>query len=173
MAHLWTDRGGTWTAVCLDADLVVFDGEAWRVPGCAREALSSEVAVVGARGDGDRQWILVSRGATLRVNGADLPLEIRVLADRDEIAIRDATFYFSTEDLPRLAAFDGPEPVRCPRCKTAIEPGSVSVVCPGCRARLHQDEALGKACWLYGPTCPICGRSTSLDQSYAWTPAEL
>jgi hypothetical protein len=105
------------------------------------------------------------------VNGAPLLSEIRVLRDRDELALGTTFWFFSTETLAVVAPFDGAAPVPCPRCKTPVSPGAPSVECPGCRTRFHEMD--DRPCWTYGPICPLCGRSTAMDRSYVWSPELL
>jgi hypothetical protein len=173
MAHLWTEDGVSWVVVPLHEDLVILDLQGRRVADSSA-ADAPAVALVRARGEGGDHWVIVPTcggRSALRVNGALLPADVRVAADRDEIAFGAASYFFSTETLPRVAPCACTEPVMCPRCKTAIAPRELSVECPGCRTRYHQHDE--KPCWLYGPTCPLCGRQTALDQPYAWTPEVL
>jgi len=174
MAHLWVEDTGSWSIVPVAGDLVALDGGGWTPLVVQRPTAAPEIAVVRAQGEGPPQWVLVASSDArrrVRVNGEPLLLDIRVLADRDEIAVDRATCFFSTETLPRVNPFEGPGPVTCPRCKTAIRPGEPSVECPGCRTRYHQHDS--RPCWLYAHTCALCGRPSALDQPYAWTPAEL
>ncbi|MGE3840274.1 MAG: hypothetical protein AB7I50_01680 [Vicinamibacterales bacterium] len=171
MAHLWIDQGSSWVVLPLASDVVRLDADARYLPESAGCALAA--ALIRTRGEPGDAWLLYSPRHVLprpRVNGTPLLLEIRVLADRDEIALGAASWFFSTELLPAIAPFDGLDPVICPRCKTAIAPGELAVQCPGCRTRFHEHDDM--TCFTYG-NCPLCGRQTNLAQSYSWTPEAL
>jgi hypothetical protein len=191
MAHLWLEEGGIWTPIPLQDDHLERRKAGWigseaRGPGGVGAAVSAAspagpggcepdvVALVRATCAGANTWVLVTTpegSHRVRVNGVPLRLPLRVLADRDELAIAGTTGFFSTETLPAVAAFQGDGPAACPRCKTRIAKGAASVRCPGCGTSYHQSD--DRPCWVYGPTCPLCGRATALDQSYSWTPADL
>ncbi len=174
MAHLWVEGMGTWSIVPLASGGAALVGGDWTPRGADHELAAAGIAITRAQGDGRVQWVLVALSHArrhVRVNGEPLRLDVRVLIDRDEVAVGGATCFFSTDTLPVVTPFDGVEPVMCPRCKTAIHPQEHSVQCPGCRTHYHQHDAL--PCWLYAPACALCGRATPLDQPYPWTPAEL
>lgn len=176
MAHLWHEHEGQWTAMSIEAvDQVGFDGSRWHPTDAAVTDAPLVAALVRAAGSGpEASWVLVAApGAApgLQVNGQALALGLRVLRDRDELSADGASWFFSTETLPRIEPFPGPDGAACPRCKIAIDPGQSVVRCVGCRVVYHQSEE--RPCWLYGETCALCGRPTALDRGYAWTPAEL
>ena len=173
MAHLWVESPSAWSILPLARDVVAFDAGGKPRDNESPMDRATPAAIVRARGDGAVEWVLVvpADACGVRINGRPMPLRVRVLADRDELGIGAATYYFSTETLPVIGPFEGAEPVTCPRCKTAIAPAELSVECPGCRTRYHQHDT--RPCWLYAPACALCGRATALDQPYAWTPAEL
>jgi hypothetical protein len=176
MSHLWHDIDGQWTAMPFEAvDRVAFDGRTWRPTDALVGDPPPVAALLRAGGAGpDTPWLLVAvPGASpaVRVNGQRPTLGVHVLGDRDELSAGAGCWFFSTETLPRIELFAGPDATSCPRCKIAIEPGQPVVRCAGCRVVFHQFEE--RPCWLYGETCPLCERPTALDQGYLWTPAEL
>jgi hypothetical protein len=182
MAHLWADDDRQWVVVPLSAhrppDLARLFGRlshasaACGTSTCAPVLLPSDT-------DGSKtrdSWILLaSPSAPVRVNGAPLPWGIRVLQDRDEIAVADhPPLYFSVESLAQVEAL--PETgrrVACPRCRREVEPGSAAVRCPapGCGVWYHESEEF--PCWTYGPTCALCPQPTPLDTGFRWTPEGL
>jgi hypothetical protein len=155
MAHLWVAEGlAGWSATPLAGDT----------------ALSTGVAQL-VRATGDGAWVLVGPSA-VRVNGEPLDAGIRVLRDRDELLVAGRRSFFSSETLAvvePLPVVDRP-PV-CPRCKTAIEPGTLAVRCPQCRIWHHQSEEM--PCWTYAPLCALCPQPTPLDAGYRWSPEDL
>jgi hypothetical protein len=131
-------------------------------------------------------WSLLARKrADVLLNGAPLVLGVSLLADRDEITVRDEIAiregaaggglrcFFSAERLAQVVAFPGGGPLRCPRCKQPIAQGEPAVQCPGpaCGAWHHQSPEL--PCWTYGETCALCDQPTPLDAGFRWTPEDL
>ena len=109
-------------------------------------------------------------GEAVRVNGLPLATGIRVLADGDEIVLSGrGRVFFSAEILVRVDTYPGGErPIECVRCTLPIDAGSQVVRCPVCLVTYHQDADL--TCWTCAPTCRLCGRETSLDEGFRWTP---
>jgi hypothetical protein len=180
MAHLWVavPYNDDWAIVNLDGDAkaVVLDGDAAnpiRVRCSSSDA--GPVLILGAgRETEQKTWVLLAREkAEVRVNGTRVLGGLRVLRDRDEIAVGGSRLYFSTERLARVEPFAGPEErvVACPRCKQPMEPGTPSVCCPGCGLWHHQTEDL--PCWTYSAVCSMCSQKTDLDAGFGWTPEEL
>jgi len=137
--------------------------------------------IVGYRQDGHRGHLLLA-GAELhvRVNGAPIVGGIRVLHDKDELAIGLTRMYFSAESTPIVTTYrhDGsPRRPRCPVCRAAIEDGESIVRCPGCDRIYHQITASGagpaKPCWTYTPACRFCSHTTSLSGEPSWRPEEV
>lgn len=161
MAHLWIlDPDKVWVATTLLDEHRLVDG-------------GPHPVLLRRLADAMNNWaILTADRATVRVNGAPIAIGIAVLADRDEIRTADRTVWFSTETRAAVEPF--PESIphgSCPRCKTAIEPGSPAVRCPSCGLWHHASEEL--PCWLYGPTCGICNQLTALDAPFRFTPEDL
>lgn len=180
MAHVWqADAQGAWSPVALD-----------RAHGL-RLSRDEPADAAGARifstGLPGSDWaILATSVDALRINGHDVPLGLRVLADRDEIALADVSgemsrWYFSTEEIVSVVPFPGSDhATRCPRCKKELEVGMPSVRCPNpqCGAWHHQIPAghathRERECWTYASKCALCSQSTALDAGFRWTPEEL
>jgi uncharacterized protein YbaR (Trm112 family) len=137
------------------------------------DAASKEPLVL-LRENGSGSWVLIAApGFEVRVNGAAVPLGIRVLADRDEISTDEGgAIYFSTENLARVEPFPGAQNrLFCPRCKQAVETDHPAVRCPQCGVWYHQTDEL--PCWTYAQHCALCDQSTQLSAGYRWTPEEL
>ncbi len=144
----------------------------YKRPATVTGARPTLVAFQGAAGQ--ENWALLSSAGTeVRVNGASMCLGLHVLRDRDAIQVRDRrAMFYSTEQLAAVEPFPSTqEAVFCPRCKTAIEPETPGIRCPGCGTWHHQSEDL--ACWTYARRCALCDQQTDLDSGYRWTPEEL
>ena len=136
----------------------------------------SSVCVVRARDGrpGDR-WVLVwGRERSVRFNGLRVPTGIRVLADRDEVAIdSNPPVFFTTEELARVEKFEaGDVEMFCPRCKKTLEDGADVVRCPECSIAFHYSADADRDCYGYAPTC-TCGHTTALDAGFKWTPYDV
>jgi len=126
----------------------------------------------------DERWfVLPYAGTRLRRNGARVGAGLSQLLDRDVFCFGAAdadVWTFTTERLPSVEIFTGGDGLHCPRCKLELQHGGKVVACPECRGLHHQDEAAGKPCWTYAPTCAQCNRETRLtDAAYSWTPHDL
>jgi hypothetical protein len=102
-------------------------------------------------------------GGGVRLNGNEC-LPIEVLADRDEVRVERATFYFSACSPAAETRFAGGRKTRCPRCQSVLAEGEAVIACPACSAPHHP------ACWGYAPACGGCRAVTS---DGGWTPDEL
>jgi hypothetical protein len=128
----------------------------------------------------DGAWAILSGpGPSLRVNGETVPLNLRVLRDRDAIQLiagdeTSAVFFFSTDSPPVVAPLAADQPLPCARCQVAISPGESAVRCPACGAAHHQIAGTDYACWEYDQVCGSCRKQpTALDERHLWTPEEL
>jgi len=187
MAQLWVmdpvaaaDRpwailalGGDGHALRLDASPPVLDSKRGAQP----------LLVRAAGADGGEAWaVLAGAPAAALVNGLPVSVGIRVVADRDEIRVPGVgRFFFSTERLAGPEPFPaGREPVFCPRCRKAIESGSLAIRCPRCGVWHHHaapggadSAAEAMSCWTYTETCAMCDQPTALDAGFQWTPEGL
>lgn len=123
---------------------------------------------------GPAAWLLLAGpSAQVRVNGADLPLGLRILRDQDDVTVAGRRLFFSSEQLAVVAPFVGlDQPAFCPRCKQPLQAGEAAVPCPRCRAWHHQTETF--PCWTYDEHCALCHQqATALDAGYAWMPDQL
>jgi hypothetical protein len=152
--HLWRPaEEGSWQRLALA-------GEAVEIAGRSVQLLAAPAG-----------WLLMAQPeAALRLNGIVLPGSIRLLQDKDEIAIGGERMYFSTEEFTVVAPHQG-ESLICPRDKTPVKAGDLAVRCPGCGAVHHQSAEL--PCWLYADTCSLCEQPTALDAGLRWTPEDL
>lgn len=173
MAHLWkTDADGVWQPVPLE------------ITGETAEPQQARILPTAIAGS---DWAaLAAPDDSLHINGQESALGLRVLNDRDELALADGSdeprrWYFSTEEVVCVVPFPGSEHVtRCPRCKKGIDAGMPAVRCPNpqCGAWHHQISA-GNAdhrereCWTYATKCSLCSQPTALDAGFRWTPEEL
>jgi hypothetical protein len=116
-------------------------------------------------------WIaLDSRSSGLRINGLPLQTGIRVLSHRDEVRINAGQAgFFSTERLARVERYGKDDKPICPRCSLPILTGSLSLRCPICGVRYHQDNP-SSPCWQYGPECVTCCAPTDPEGGFRWTP---
>ena len=129
-------------------------------------------ALDGRRGE---SWVLVwGRERSVRFNGLRVPAGIRVLADRDEIAIDSKPpVFFSTEELAKVEQFEaGDAEMFCPRCKKSLEDGADVVRCPACSIAFHYSADTDRNCYGYAPAC-TCGHTTAMDSGFKWTPYEV
>jgi hypothetical protein len=98
MAHLWIEEGtDNWAVIPLESSCVALE----RIGGSrSADDTSADGEAVLLRDDThDRPaWhLLAAAYRPVRVNGIPLMAGLRVLSDRDEIALSDgATFFFST-----------------------------------------------------------------------------
>ena len=181
MAHLWTQdaRGnGRWAILTLDQQAPLDLG----VTPPARLAAGPgsrlpRVLLVPIPATPNGWGLVVAPASAVRVNGWQLVGGIRVLRDRDEFVVQGVggAYYFSTERLARIEAYDGAgvEGAACPRCRQSIAPGSPVVRCPGCSVACHEDATVALACGSYGPQCPVCGHPSALDAGFRWTPEDI
>jgi hypothetical protein len=118
-------------------------------------------------------WVLLpATGERLLHNGQPLVAGLRVLADRDALALEGCEpAYFSTEETARLESFAGSGKVICPRCRGAIAHGEPAVKCPRCGVFHH--EAEDRNCWSYSGTCALCAQPSALDAGLQWSPETL
>jgi len=170
MATIWKPTDGQWNMIPLEADHVVLGtGDpvtAANAGECGAATLVCKVC------DQREQWaLIVGPGTHVCVNGDRASLGIRALFSRDAIQIdHGKPFYFSTENAPIAASFQGNAAVPCARCNSEIQPGQLAVRCPKCVAYFHEENGL--QCWTYGPNC-VCGRSTALNEENCWRPDEI
>ena len=142
-------------------------------PGVDAHADWQHACVVIARAGSAGPWVLVVRSDQRLVhNGLGVAAGIRVLAHMDALALAGhETLYFSTEETPRILPFEGASGATCPRCRSDILLGQLSVRCPACGVVHHQMEDCN--CWTYAPACAVCPRVTALDIGLQWTPELL
>src|ERR1035438_345285 len=97
---------------------------------------------------------------------------MRVLADRDEVAIPGVgSAFYSTEVRAEVTEFPGAErAVFCGRCRQAIKAGSPAVKCPGCG--IWYDQSHEFPCWRYSEHCAFCSQFTALDAGFNWVPEQ-
>ncbi len=138
---LWFQRDDGWTRVVVGAGVRIGrDADGRLAAGdVVREPLGAVVAF--AEHGRPRAALVVENGAGLVVNGFP-PLPVRVLADRDEIAVPSrpgAAVVLTTctpaEPRPFVAAG---HPERCGRCRQELRAGDACVRCPACGAAYHQ-----------------------------------
>lgn len=130
--------------------------------------------------NGKNEWVLLAgrTGPRVTVNGDEVLLGARVLADRDEIVVATGSihrYFFSAESSPVVETFTPRNEegiaTRCPRCIQPIESGKV-VCCPSCGVWHHQTDE--SPCWSYGDTCGACHEQpTDLDAEFRFHPREL
>ena len=148
MAHFWIYEQLTgWAILPLESKVLLSPDPAQpvRAPDWSGPALGSVHP-----GTGSGEWTLLCRDF-VRVNGEEVALGIRVLADRDEIVTPAGRFFFSTETLATVVAFPGTErPCMCPRCKREISVGALGICCPTCSTWYHENSDDG-LCYSYGP----------------------
>jgi hypothetical protein len=177
MAHLWMmGEAGDWGLFPLDADAFALGGARPLRLSALPAAAEPDAAVVLRRVEdpAGAVWALVAPpDAEVLLNGVPAHLGVVVLSDRDEIrAGGSPTLFFSTEALARVVPFPASGPRGfCPRCKQALEPGTLAVQCPLCNLWHHEKSDL--KCWTYGPTCTGCVQDTALDAGFRWTPEDL
>jgi hypothetical protein len=150
----WDDAAACWRTVAVDPGAPI-------VSGSRAVALAVPRGQHGLLVDGD--------GGNLTING--LPtFPLRILVDRDEIAVGGEVLYFTTEVPASAAPFraNAGGTVACPRCHGAMREGEIALRCPRCRRWHHQSDAL--PCWSYDPKCAACDRATA---DAPWQPAPL
>lgn len=176
--HVWIERDGWWFVTLLaEGGAYALEVDAarhlsLRVSSSIQADAASAPRLVAEAGS----WLLLApRGAAVTVDGAEISAGARILRDGAEIRVEGSVrAFFSSEELARIepapAARSGE--LTCPRCQTAIKPGSPAVRCVGCSVWYHQDEAEGLTCFTYAPTCTFCGHETSLEGGFRWTPQD-
>ena len=185
MAHLWITGADGWAVLPLVRDAYLLDAHPPSpalAPGATelapiasdRRPLQSPRTVLMSAGSATRHgWILLTADSHVtRINGLPALAGIRMLADRDEIAVSgQPPMFFSTEALAQVVPFSGAvPPLFCPRCKQGIDGGMPAVRCPRCDVWHHQTDDL--PCWTYAATCAICDCRTALDAGFTWVPEE-
>ncbi len=183
MSHIWVrDQENEWAILRLDCDALALDHSPPR-PLPAEEAVASAragdrailIRLSGRRDAGDdRRWALLASGRSrVRINGLPPIAGLRILDDRDEIAVTGpGTIYFSTERQARVEPFPGgDEPAHCPRCKLAMEAGSPAIRCPRCDTWHHQSSVY--PCYTYTDSCALCDQPTAVDAGFRFTPEDL
>lgn len=179
MSLLWAlDGSGTWVGLPLGSGAVAIPGGAGATLASAAVPRRVPDPVLMRSGDplGVARWLLLcAPGSRIRVNGARLHAGIRVLADRDAIALGDGrSVFFCAERLAEVVPFPGgDDATSCIRCKLPLEPGTPAVRCtaPGCGFWHHQCD--DHPCWTYTTGCAGCGYPTAFDAGYQWSPMEL
>jgi hypothetical protein len=173
MAHLWVRNSeGAWAVEPIEPPLSRLDDAIAGAPpdGAARRSLSIASAPAGSA----TVWVLVAGlDREVRVNGLRLLAGLRVLADRDHVAVAGGrSFFFSTEFLARVQAFTPLDrEIQCPRCQQSLEARAPAVRCPQCGVWHHQQPEL--ECWTYAARCSLCDQRTALDTGYRWSPEAL
>jgi hypothetical protein len=184
MAHLWAADNREWVVVPLSThrppDLARLFGRLTRASAAPwhADARAETPVLVPSCTDGSKtrdSWILLaSPSAPVRVNGASLPWGIRVLQDRDEIAVEDhPPLYFSVESVAQVEPL--PEMglrVACPRCRGEVKPGSATVRCPAPRCGVWYHESIdgGFMSWTWRwrvNAAPYCHPGRTLSGSGA------
>ena len=140
--------------------------------GAGPNVAGCSACLVSFRAGANARWMVAAGvDAPLRVNGIPLGgVGIRVLSDRDEIAIPGVgSAYYSSEVLAEVVPFPASDrAVFCGRCRQAIAAGSPAVKCPGCGVWYDQSEEL--PCWRFSERCAYCTTSTALDAGLTWVP---
>ena len=185
MAHLWIrDEAHRWLLLLLEGDFYALSaGASCPARRLERAHAGGNEPLLGRyRHNGDPEsWVLQTGGASaVRVNGSPLHMGLRVLQDRDEIALgHSMRLFFSTEREAKIEPFPGAEhPVYCARCKHEIIKGTPAVRCPRCDSWTEEitepSEAHpnGRRCWSVIETCPMCDYPTTAS-GFQWTPEEL
>lgn len=179
MSHLWIKDGeGIWIDHPLDADGVSI-GPGGPAPLAARALLCRRSGPVLAKTRVARDlecWVLLDGSASrVRVNGVPLRIGVRVLADRDAIALGDVrVMFFSSERLAQIVPFPGRDDgTCCIRCKLPLEPGVPSVRCPAPACGFWHHQCDDTPCWTYTESCAGCGHPTAFESGFQWSPSEL
>jgi hypothetical protein len=170
MAQLWVSDRGDWCVVLLDREELMLASVA-EAAGGAPGWVGRGPSVIRTGGPERGTWALVESGATgVRVNGLRLLGGLRALRDRDEVLVPGlGRLFFSTERAAKIESMPVAErEVCCPRCKQPIVTGGSAVRCPGCGLWHHEADTL--SCWSYESQCAHCGRATSFDAGFAWSP---
>ena len=177
MAHLWIRDDQGWAILPLRAAEGVELSRLTAVgqPDLWEQAEAAQAPAVVSVGDaGGESWaVFTSPAHRVRVNGLPVGGGMRVLCDRDEIAVGDRPgLFFAAERLAAVGALpSGGQVIDCARCRQPIEPGSAAVCCPRCGLWHHETEPL--PCWTHVPECAMCPQPTGLDEAYRWTPEGL
>lgn len=125
---------------------------------------------------GEECWALLckSHGRT-RVNGAPVFIGVRMLSDRDLIALgAGQRVFYSSERVAQIEPYPGgDDSTCCVRCKLPLLPDTPAVRCPapGCGFWHHQSDE--QPCWDYRDGCTSCGHPTAFDAGFQWSPSEL
>ena len=166
----------SWSCVALDGDAVALDVHDDRLHVECVDAPNAPLLLVRAAAEGGTAWVALARG-DVALNGCPLRTRVAVLDDRDELRIgtESVSAFVSLERQPTLERYEGDDASTCPRCKTEIERGHWTVVCPSpdCGVRHHQDEDEGLPCWLDVERCALCSQPTPFDAETTFTPGEL
>jgi hypothetical protein len=181
MPYLWFVEGESrWTALPLSELPVDVGTDAPRAvaaehfPVSINQERCRNATVIFPVGEGSsRVNVLVwGGGRSVRVNGLALTTGLRVLADKDEIAIGDRTpLFYTTESVAEIESFAGSaREIFCPRCTLPIGKDKLVVRCPNCGIIHHQDAELG--CWTYAAGCAVCAHPTAMEAGFRWTPEE-
>ncbi len=179
MSLLWIkNEDGAWADHALENDFVAI-GPGTATPMVAPDArgCNSGTALIRC-GDahGFDRWLLICAPTSrARVNGARVPIGVRVLADRDAIALGDRQIlFFSSEQLARVLPFPGKDDhTSCIRCKLPLEPGTPAVRCPSPECGFWHHQSDDQSCWTYTAACASCGHPTAFDAGFQWSPWEL
>ena len=179
MSHLWL-RSAEGKRIAHSINAGNYDLRALLLPGASGSSaspvepgLAACVISVGSTNAGGRWAVVAGHTTDLRVNGIPLmAMGMRVLADRDELAIPGVgSAYFSAEQLATVAPFPGADRVvLCGRCRQEIARGTPSVECPQCGTAYHETAELN--CFTYGAHCAFCPAPTALDAGYSWVPED-
>lgn len=178
MAHLWIQKicegGRRWAALPLAGSAYrLIEAEPFVRRASPRPAAANVVHLMRVVLDSVERWfLLVPPAARLAVNGRRPVIGVYVLADRDELRLRNGEhIFFSTERLPVVVPFPGAaREMSCARCRQPITRGAPAVRCPGCAAWCHASQAM--PCWSYAGTthCPLCDQSNDPEADFRWVP---
>jgi hypothetical protein len=89
-------------------------------------------------------FVLIAPDGPVWVSGQQAFPGVRVLADKDELRLRDGQrLHFSTEHLPEVTPIPGAgHEMYYRRCLKLIEKRTSAVACPACGVCYHQPEDL-------------------------------
>jgi len=187
MSLLWIkNKNGAWVDHALDNDFIAI-GPGATTPMVAPDARGCNSGTLLVRsGDThgpDRLLLICRPGSRTRVNGVRLPTGVRVLVDRDAIALGDCdatapgdrqVLFFSSEQLAQVQPFPGKDDhTSCIRCKLPLESGTPAVRCPAPECGFWHHQSDDQSCWTYTAACASCGHSTAFDAGFQWSPWEL
>jgi len=170
------DQSRHWKPVGLKDGLIsvgVSDGRAAVVSPDEGNAVASLIPYQDLNGR-RRCFLICRRGSHVRCKGLPILAGVRVLSDKDEIALGngpEARFYYSQESKPQIVPFEeGPRPTYCARSKARITQGTPAVQCPSCGLWYIETDEM-PAYTYCGEPCVGCGRPTTTD--YSWAPDPL